>query len=172
MNSPTEHPAVLSQGSAAAAIRDGEFKLIEPADGSPDQLYNVVTDPTEDQDLVSTNPERADAKLRSSFGSCAASRQAGAQAQAQLASNRRPFRILESHACHPKRSARRLALKCESCARSSCCSAGQHTSSPPYTATNHRLRRAYTASATTTTDIASSLPTEHRIIPTSSALRL
>ena len=61
MNSPTEHPAILSQGSAAAAIRDGEFKLIEPADGSPDQLYDVVTDPTEDQDLVSTNPERADA---------------------------------------------------------------------------------------------------------------
>jgi hypothetical protein len=41
-------------------MRDGDWKLLTNDDGSGTQLFNLVEDPGEVNDLASKNPERVD----------------------------------------------------------------------------------------------------------------
>lgn len=54
------YPHYGNQGGApGAAIRDGDWKLIEWFDDGREELFNLAADPSETQNLLRTEPERA-----------------------------------------------------------------------------------------------------------------
>jgi choline-sulfatase len=47
------------QGAGTVALRTGRWKLIRSPDGEHDELYDLVSDPAERQNLAATSPETA-----------------------------------------------------------------------------------------------------------------
>ncbi|QOV91235.1 sulfatase [Humisphaera borealis] len=58
-------PCYVGRASPSSAVREGDFKLVESfEDGGRRELYNLLTDPNEEHDLSTTQPEKAAAMYR------------------------------------------------------------------------------------------------------------
>ncbi|MCF8381737.1 MAG: sulfatase-like hydrolase/transferase [Bacteroidales bacterium] len=57
---PPDRPGINGQNAPDLAIRKGEYKLLMDFDGSNLQLYNIISDDAEKNNLVNTLPEVAD----------------------------------------------------------------------------------------------------------------